>query len=93
MVLPAAMSLNINQEEVSTALSRKYPHSTTEAGLCRSYNPTYVNYSGDGTGRDSYIILDNGGLTHEPKKHMQWQSSIRNTRVKRPSPSKAAVGF
>jgi len=38
----------------------------------RTHNPTYASYSGDGTGRDSYIILDNGGLTKEPKKYMMW---------------------
>lgn len=55
MVLPAC-GLYINQEVTSTDLSRKYPHSMTEAGICRTYNPVYASYSGDGSGRDSYII-------------------------------------
>ena len=26
-------------------------------------NPTYTHYMSDGNGRDSYILIDNGGLT------------------------------
>ncbi len=66
MVLPAG-SLNINQTVTSTAASRAYPHSPVEAGMMRTHNPTYASYSGDGSGRDSYIILNNGGLTKESK--------------------------
>ena len=79
MVLPAG-SLFINQQVTSTALSRAYPHSSVEAGMMRTHNPTYASYSGDGTGRDTYIILNNGGLTNEPKKHMMWQSKMRSPR-------------
>jgi len=61
--------------------------------MMRTHNPTYASYSGDGTGRDSYIILDNGGLTKEPKKNMMWQSLIRSPRESRPAPLKPAVGF
>ena len=72
MVLPAG-SLNINQTVTSTAVSRAYPHSSVEAGMMRTHNPTYANYSGDGSGRDSYIILNNGGLAREPKRNMMFQ--------------------
>ena len=48
----------------------KYPHSTVEANIMRTFNPTYASYSGDGSGRDSYIILNNGGLTKESKNGM-----------------------
>ena len=44
----------------------------TEAGICRTYNPTYASYSGDGSGRDAYIILNNGGLTKEDKSGMMY---------------------
>ena len=33
----------------------------------RTYNPGYASYTGDGSGRDSYIILNNGGLARESK--------------------------
>ena len=94
MVLPVATALNINQTPVSSALSRQYPHSTTEASIMRTYNPSYVNYSGDGSGRDLYIILNNGGLTHEAKRNMMWQPRPRQSpRDHSPKPSKPAVAF
>lgn len=65
-----------------------YPNSPTEAMLCRTFNPTYASYSGDGTGRDSYIILNNGGLSKEPKRHMMWQSMNRCKLDARPMASK-----
>ena len=80
MSLPAAGGRYINKEEKST-ISRKYPCTPVEAGMARSQNPTYVSYTGDGTGRDSYIILNNGGLTREPKEHMMWSSKIMSPRV------------
>ena len=34
--------------------------------LNRTCNPKYTHYTGDGNGRDSYIVTDNGGfLPHE----------------------------
>lgn len=36
----------------------------TTASIYRTYYPKYVTYTGDGSGRDSYITLGNGGL-HE----------------------------
>lgn len=36
------------------------------ASLGRTYNPKYTHYTGDGYGRDSYIVTNNGGfLPHE----------------------------
>ena len=58
---------------------RQYPHSPLEASMTRTYNPGYASYMGDGSGRDSYIILNNGGLTHQDKPYMM-------TRKNRPSP-------
>ena len=49
----------------------------TEAGIMRTYNPTYASYTGDGSGRDGYIILNNGGLTKESKKGIMWNSMAR----------------
>lgn len=33
------------------------------ASMQRTYYPKYVNYFGDGAGRDSLVIESNGGLT------------------------------
>ena len=48
----------------------RYPHSSIEANIMRTFNPGYASYTGDGSGRDSYIILNNGGLTKESKNGM-----------------------
>ena len=46
--------------------------------MMRTHNPTYANYSGNGTGRDSYIIINNGGLAGSDKKNMMWRSTMRS---------------
>ena len=61
--------------------------------MMRTHNPTYANYSGDGSGRDSYIILNNGGLASESKRGMMWRSSMRSPRDHRAMPSKTGVSF
>lgn len=50
--------------------ARFYPSSSAERQFCRSYAPKYASYFGDGLGRDSYIILNNGGLTSKAKPFM-----------------------
>ena len=70
-----------------------YPHGSTEAGMMRTHNPTYASYCGDGTGRDSYIILNNGGLSRSPKQGMQWPAVRKTPRDLRAMPSKKAMAF
>lgn len=53
----------------------RYPHSSLEAGMTRTFCPKYANYSGDGSGRDSYVILNNGGLANSEKRAMMWRPS------------------
>ena len=36
--------------------------------IARTSNPTYVTYTGDGQGRDGYIVFANGGL-HELRQY------------------------
>jgi hypothetical protein len=36
-------------------------------GLHRSTKPIWYNYTGDGNGRDGYIIFNNGGLNEQRK--------------------------
>lgn len=75
-------------------VTAKYPHSTTEAGISRTHNPTYASYLGDGSGRDAYIILDNGGLTKEMKPSMmQKPKGFRSPRDMRPMVSKPTASF
>lgn len=52
---------------------RAYPHSYLEASMARTFYPKYVNYTGDGTGRDAYVILNNGGLANADKKGMMFR--------------------
>lgn len=56
----------------------KYPASTIEHQFCRSHAPKYASYFGDGFGRDSYIITNNGGLAGNEKMHMM-KRPFRNT--------------
>ena len=43
---------------------------TTFAKMQRTHYPKYVNYYGDGTGRDQQVTTSNGGLTSVPRKGM-----------------------
>ena len=54
--------------------------------MTRTFNPGYASYMGDGSGRDSYIILNNGGLAHADKPYMM-------TRKNRPSPDNSPKPF
>ena len=62
----------LNESLQSSPVSARYPHSYTEAGIMRTYNPGYANYQGDGSGRDGYILLNNGGLTKQSKMGIMW---------------------
>lgn len=64
-----------------------------EATLMRTDNPKYASYFGNGSGRDTYIVLNNGGLTSTDKPHMMKRPFL-NTNVNRNlSPLKEAVSF
>ena len=45
-------------------------YTTLEAQLMRIISPKYASYFGDGGGRDSYITVNNGGLSSSDKQHM-----------------------
>jgi hypothetical protein len=57
------MSFNKSFASGPVSSNRNYPASFVEASMARTFYPKYVSYSGDGTGRDAYIIMNNGGLT------------------------------
>ena len=40
------------------------------ASLTRTDHQKYASWYGDGTGRDTYVIVSNGGLTHVDKNYM-----------------------
>ena len=44
-------------------------------------NPTYTHYMSDGNGRDSYILIDNGGLTIPKLNNPQPTNGFFNTSV------------
>lgn len=48
--------------------------------LHRTFNPKYTHYLGDGSGRDSYIIKNNGGLCIEPARPAKQESTMFFTR-------------
>ena len=51
----------------------RYPHDAVESTLSRTFYPKYASYMGDGSGRDSYVVVNNGGLANNEKKHMMWR--------------------
>ena len=44
----------------------------------RTFSPKYASYFGNGSGRDTYVVLNNGGLTNSDKKYMM-SRPFRNT--------------
>ncbi len=57
----------------------------------RTMSPKYASYFGDGSGRDSYIVLNNGGLTSTDKKYMMSRPFRNTIQNKNKSPLKDAV--
>lgn len=71
MVMAAKSVTNGGHHPVSH--TARYPHSAIESTMARTFYPKYASYTGDGTGRDSYVILNNGGLTSTDKRGMMWR--------------------
>ena len=67
----------------------RYPHSSLESGMCRTFYPKYASYTGDGSGRDSYVTVNNGGMTGDTKRGMMWRPNKLPQNVS-PRPYKAA---
>lgn len=44
----------------------------------RTNYPKYVSYFGDGSGRDTYVVLNNGGLTSVSKPNLMFRA-FKNT--------------
>jgi len=61
--------------------------------MTRTFNPKYASYMGDGSGRDSYVVVNNGGLTGDEKRYMMWRPNKLkhevNPRPFKPAPSHA----
>ena len=55
--------------------SKGYPKTSVESQMSRTFYPKYASYTGDGSGRDSYVILNNGGLTNCDKRYMMFRKS------------------
>jgi len=71
MVMAAKSVTNGGHHPVSH--TTRYPHSAIEAGMTRTFYPKYASYMGDGSGRDSYVTVNNGGLTSNEKSFMMWR--------------------
>ena len=78
--------------------SKTQPNATF-AGLQRTFYPKYASYFGDGNGRDSHIIQNNGtmcspnkvGMGHQGVHLQKYNSTV--TRRRSPSPHKDATTF
>lgn len=71
--------------------SKRY--SDLESTLLRTSNPKYASYFGDGNGRDSYIILNNGGLTNFEKPNMMSRPFKNTLRSMNATPHKVPFPF
>ena len=57
----------------------------------RTHEPKYASYFGDGSGRDSYVIVNNGGLTSELKPNLMRRPFVSTNRDLNKSPRKEAM--
>ena len=48
----------------------RYPHSALESTMSRTFHPKHVLYFGDGSGRDTYCVVSNGGLSDNKKRYL-----------------------
>jgi len=55
----------------------------------RTYHPKYVTYTGDGTGRDGYVVFTNGGL-EETRTYKGATKTTFDTGMRRQSDHRAA---
>ena len=53
-----------------TQQERSQRYSAIENNLLRTFSPKHANYFGDGSGRDTYVVTDNGGLMDREKNGM-----------------------
>jgi hypothetical protein len=57
------------------------------ACLQRTFNPKYAHYGSDGSGRDTYILKDNGGLCTVPERITHTSSMLfKNVQYTTPHP-------
>ena len=61
--------------------------------MLRTHEPKYASYFGDGSGRDSYVIVNNGGLTSELKPNLMKRPFLNTCQNRNKSPQKSAVSL
>ena len=64
----------------------KYLFNPRETSMARCNYPKYASYMGDGSGRDTYVVLNNGGLTNCDKNYMMSRPFRRTHQNVSPSP-------
>ena len=70
------------------------PHSALESTMTRTFYPKYASYMGDGSGRDSYVVVNNGGLANNEKKYMMWRpNKVPKPQDPKPYKMVAAVNY
>ena len=64
------------------------------SSIDRTYHPKYVTYTGDGSGRDGYVVFTNGGLeqtrNYKNATKPSFDTGTRLMDAHRPAPCKAA---
>ena len=59
--------------------------------MIRTHSPKYASYFGDGSGRDSYVVTNNGGLTNVDKGGMTRRPFKNTLKTMNMSPSKDSM--
>lgn len=90
MVMAAKSVTNGGHHPVNP--SARYPHSALESTMSRTHYPKYASYMGDGSGRDSYVVVNNGGLANSDKRYMMWRPNKVPKNVD-PKPYKLAAAI
>ena len=66
-------------------------YSALESQMMRTFSPKYASYFGDGSGRDTYVVSNNGGLTNMMKPNMMKRPFVSTLKNRNAGPIKDAV--
>ena len=89
MVMAAKSVTNAGHHPVSH--TARYPHSALESTMTRTFHPKHALYFGDGSGRDTYVVVSNGGLS-DSKRAMMWRPN-KIPKPVNPKPYKLAAAL
>ena len=79
------------QRRGQDSTEKQIRYSTLEAQMLRTCSPKYASYFGDGSGRDTYVAVNNGGLTNILKPNLMKRPFKSTLQDRSAAPVKDAV--